>query len=75
MFARPEMVTLESIGALCGVCGALLVALHLPQIGYPFFLVSSALLLIVAVGQRNKNLIALQLAFLVCNLIGISNVG
>lgn len=74
MYPAPTMVTLETVGALCGVCGALLVALHLPQLGYPFFLVSSALLLFVAVGQRNKNLIALQLAFLVCNLIGIFNV-
>ena len=62
---------MERIGTVCGILGALLAALGFGVYGYPLFTLSSICLLRSSFLQRNKNLMMLQGAFLLCNIIGI----
>ena len=64
---------MERIGTLSGIIGALLVALKMGNIGYPFFLISSLFLMVSALKGKQSNYIALQGTFLVCNIIGLVN--
>jgi nicotinamide riboside transporter PnuC len=62
----------EMIGAVCGVAGAVLVSLNIPQSKYGFvlFLVSSILLGIVSWQRKMQYLLTMQMVFLVINVIG-----
>jgi hypothetical protein len=62
---------LEKIGAALGIVGAFLAAAGFGAYGYPAFTLSSLLLTFTAYRQGNKNLLAMQGAFLTANLIGI----
>lgn len=64
---------LETLGTLCGIIGAFLVALKYGQFGYPFFFVSSLCLLISAWYNGQRNFIALQGVFFAANVIGLAN--
>lgn len=64
---------LETIGTVCGIGGALLVATKHADYGYPMFLGSSLTLLAAALGQKQKNFILLQGVYLATNLIGAYN--
>ena len=64
---------IEIIGTATGIIGALLVATKHGQFGYPFFLISSVSLLTSALGQKQKNLIALQGVYLATNIVGLIN--
>ena len=64
---------LETIGTICGIIGAFLVAMKMGDIGYPFFFVSSFCLMISAISLRQRNFIALQGVFFVANVIGLFN--
>ena len=64
---------LETIGTVCGIAGALLVASKMGAFGYPLFLISSCALFIAAVGQRQRNFIMLQGVYLVTNMLGLYN--
>jgi len=65
--------TIETLGTLAGIAGAFLVALKFATIGYPLFALSSVLLLVSALQQKQKNFIALQSVFMVANIIGLLN--
>ena len=62
---------MERIGTIFGIIGAFLAALGVGVYGYPLFTISSVCLIISSYRQGNKNLLALQSAFLACNVIGI----
>jgi hypothetical protein len=64
---------LETLGTICGIIGAFLVAMKFGQYGYPFFFVSSFCLMISAIALRQRNFIALQSVFFVANVIGLFN--
>lgn len=64
---------LETIGTICGIIGAFLVALKMGVYGYPFFFVSSFCLMSSAIALKQKNFIALQGVFFVANVIGLFN--
>lgn len=64
---------LETLGTLGAIIGSFLVAMKFGNIGYPFFLISSACLLYSAIRQNQKNFIAMQGVFLTANLIGAFN--
>ena len=64
---------LETLGAICGVIGAFLVAFKLGQYGYPFFLISSLCLTYTAIKLGQRNFIMLQGVFLTANIIGLVN--
>jgi nicotinamide riboside transporter PnuC len=64
---------METIGTMYGILGAFLVALKMPQWGYPFFLISSICLLVSAIRKKQGNFIALQGVFLAANIIGFWN--
>jgi hypothetical protein len=64
---------LETLGTICGIIGAFLVAMKFGQYGYPFFFVSSFCLMISAISLKQKNFIALQGVFFVANVIGLFN--
>jgi hypothetical protein len=64
---------LETIGTICGIIGAFLVAMKFGQYGYPFFFVSSFCLMVSAIALKQKNFIALQGVFFVANVIGLFN--
>ena len=64
---------LETVGTICGIIGAFLVALKMGAYGYPFFFVSSFCLMISAIVLKQKNFIALQGVFFVANIIGLFN--
>ena len=64
---------LETLGTLCGIIGAFLVAMKFGQFGYPFFFVSSFCLMVSAIKQRQRNFIALQGVFFAANVIGLFN--
>jgi hypothetical protein len=66
---------MERIGTVCGVIGAFLAALGMGLYGYPLFTLSSICLLRSSWAQGNRNLIALQSAFLLTNIIGIFHFG
>ena len=67
------MKILETLGTICGIIGAFLVALKFGEIGYPFFFASSLALLITAWYNKQKNFIALQGVFFAANVIGLFN--
>lgn len=64
---------IETIGTICGIIGAFLVAMKYGNIGYPFFFVSSLALLVSAIKQKQGNFIALQGVFFAANVIGLFN--
>lgn len=64
---------LETIGTGAGIVGAFLVACKLGHIGYPFFFASSLCLLASAIGQKQRNFIALQGTFFAANIVGLFN--
>jgi nicotinamide riboside transporter PnuC len=63
----------EMIGAACGVAGAALVSLNIPQSKYGFvlFLISSILLGIVSWQKNLQYLLSMQMVFLGINMVGI----
>jgi len=63
----------EMIGAICGVAGAVLVSLNIPQSKYGFvlFLISSILLGIVSWQRNMQYLLTMQMVFLGINIVGI----
>jgi nicotinamide riboside transporter PnuC len=63
----------EMIGAICGVSGAVLVSLNIPQSKYGFvlFLISSILLGIVSWQRKMQYLLIMQTVFLGINIVGI----
>jgi len=63
----------EMIGAVCGVAGAVLVSLNIPQSKYGFvlFLVSSILLGVVSWQRKMRYLLTMQMVFLGINVVGI----
>jgi nicotinamide riboside transporter PnuC len=65
--------TFEMIGAICGVTGAVLVSLNIPQSKYGFilFLISSVLLGIVSWQRKMQYLLIMQTVFLGINIVGI----
>lgn len=63
----------ETLGTICGIIGAFLVAFKLGQYGYPFFFVSSLALTYSAIKLRQRNFIALQGVFLTANIVGLFN--
>ena len=65
--------TFEMIGAICGVAGAVLVSLNIPQSKYGFalFLISSILLGIVSWQRKMQYLLIMQTVFLGINIVGI----
>jgi hypothetical protein len=67
------MKILETIGTICGIIGAFLVAFKMGNLGYPFFFVSSMCLMVSAVGFKQKNFMALQGVFFLANVIGLIN--
>jgi len=64
---------IEMIGAVCGVGGAVLVSLNIPQSKYGFvlFLVSSILLGIVSWQRKMQYLLTMQVVFLGINVVGV----
>ncbi len=62
---------MERFGTVCGIIGAFLAAAGMGLYGYPLFFLSSIALCYSAVKQGNKNLMALQAAFLLANIIGL----
>jgi hypothetical protein len=62
---------LETIGTICGIIGAFLVALKMGAYGYPCFFVSSFCLMTSAIALGQRNFIALQGVFFVANVIGL----
>lgn len=67
------MKAIETLGTICGIIGAFLVAMKFGQFGYPFFFVSSLCLLTSAIKFKQKNFIALQGVFFSANVIGLFN--
>ena len=67
------MKYIETLGTICGIIGAFLVAMKFGQFGYPFFFVSSLCLLSSAIKFKQKNFIALQGVFFSANVIGLFN--
>ena len=63
----------EMIGAICGVAGAVLVSLNIPQSKYGFvlFLISSILLGVVSWQRKMQYLLTMQMVFLGINAVGI----
>ena len=61
----------EMIGAICGVSGAVLVSLNIPQSKYGFvlFLISSILLGIISWRKDMHYLLTMQIAFLGINVV------
>lgn len=63
----------EFVGVFSGITGSFLVARGFLAVGFCLFLVSSLCLVYSAVKQKNWNLTLLQSAFLVSNILGVSN--
>ena len=65
---------LEMIGAVCGIAGAVLVSLNIPQSKYGFvlFLISSILLGIVSWQRKMQYLLTMQIVFLGINMVGVA---
>jgi nicotinamide riboside transporter PnuC len=65
--------TFEMIGAICGVAGAVLVSLNIPQSKYGFvlFIISSILLGIVSWQRKMQYLLTMQIVFLGINVVGV----
>ena len=64
----------EMVGAICGVAGAVLVSLNIPQSKYGFvlFLISSILLGVVSWQRKMQYLLIMQIVFLGINIIGVA---
>lgn len=68
------LVLLEFIGAICGIIGALLMAIDPTQfaaISFPIWLISSVVLSVFAFLSNLKYLLGLQITFTVINIIGV----
>lgn len=63
----------EFVGVFCGIVGSFLVARGFLASGFCLFLVSSLSLGFSAIKQKNWNLTLLQSAFLLSNILGVSN--
>jgi nicotinamide riboside transporter PnuC len=65
---------LEMIGAVCGIAGAVLVSLNIPQSKYGFvlFLISSILLGVVSWQRKMQYLLTMQMVFLGINVVGVA---
>ena len=63
----------EMIGAICGVAGAVLVSLNIPQSKYGFvlFLISSILLGVVSWQRNMQYLLTMQTVFFWINVVGV----
>lgn len=60
------------LGAVTGIAGALIVALHLWMVvGYMLFLVSSLSWLIVGYLTENRSLMVMNTVFTIINMIGL----
>ena len=64
---------IETLGTVCGIIGAFLVAMKHGDIGYPFFFVSSMCLLGSALRFKQWNFVALQGVFFTANVVGLVN--
>lgn len=62
---------IETVGVICGIIGAFIVANAMPQYGYPLFTLSSIMLTYTAFKQNNYNLVALQGVFMIANINGL----
>lgn len=62
----------ETVGVFAGIFGSFSVSRGYLAIGFCSFLLSSICLFTSAVKERNYNLVLLQSAFLVSNLLGVS---
>lgn len=62
-------------GSVCGICGAILLALNLPfsGYGYLFFLASSIALVAWSFKTGAKHNFTMQLCFCIINSIGVYN--
>jgi hypothetical protein len=70
-FMNSNTNSMEKIGAYAGIVGAFLVATNNGDYGYPFFAVSSILLMVTSCKQKNWSLLKMQSAFFLANAIGI----
>lgn len=70
---RLQPKTLELIGAVSGVLGAILLAINIPASGYGFalFLISSISLSLFALDQKLRYLLVMQVVFTVINMVGV----
>ena len=61
------------LGTVCGIAGAIMIALNLGVVacGFALFLVSSVLWGVVGLIQREPHLVVLQSAFTVVNVLGV----
>ena len=68
-----RIAMLQWLGTACGIAGALLLALNIPQSGWGFaiFLVNSVAWLAAGIAMRNTALIVQWAAFTVVNVIGV----
>jgi len=66
-------ITIDLIGTIFGIIGALIVSFNLGinMVGYIFFWISSLLYIIYAKRTNQKNLLVLNVFFLIINTIGI----
>lgn len=62
-------------GSICGIGGAVLLALNLPYSGYGylFFLVSSLFLVVWSLKTGAKHNLTMQLCFCIINSMGVYN--
>lgn len=68
--------TLEIIGAVCGIAGALLMAINSSELAgfaFPIWLVSSIALGVFAYISKLNYLLMLQITFTAINLLGVWN--
>jgi len=74
MKSKIDMIkAIEFVGVFCGITGSFLVARGFLASGFCLFLVSSISLGFSAIKQKNWSLTLLQSAFLVSNMLGVSN--
>jgi len=66
-------ITVDFIGTIFGIIGAIIVSFNLGinSIGYVFFWLSSLLYIIYANKTNQKNLLYLNIVFLIINTVGI----
>jgi hypothetical protein len=62
----------ETVGVFAGIFGSFSVSRGFLSIGFCLFLLSSICLFTSAIRQKNYNLVLLQSAFLVSNVLGVS---
>ena len=68
-----NMKILEWVGSICGVLGAIILALNtqFSWLGFVFFLVSSICIACFAVKASAKGILFMQIAFIAINIVGI----